>query len=125
MMQSALASLFVALLASGSANAWFRVACTDPLVQERVDPVVSPGKAPSQHVHTIHGANNFRPDATFDILRQSSCTSCLVTQDLSNYWFPKLYFRDPKTKLFEPVSNGGLLIYYQNRGDGDVRNGGK
>jgi hypothetical protein len=45
-------------------------------------------------------------------------------QDLSNYWFPKLYFQDPKTKLFEPVANGGLLVYYQNRGDGDKSNGG-
>ncbi|KAG9120365.1 hypothetical protein FRC07_004171 [Ceratobasidium sp. 392] len=125
MMQSALASLFVALLASGSANAWFRVACTDPLVQERVDPIMSPNRTPSQHVQTVHGASNFRANATYDVLRASSCTSCLVTQDLSDYWFPKLYFRDPKTKLFEPVGNGGLLVYYQNRGDGDVRNGGK
>jgi hypothetical protein len=55
--------------------------------------------------------------------------------------FPKLYFQDPKTKLFEAVPNGGthslvanlacpcsipigLLVYYQNRGDGDVSNGG-
>ena len=38
--------------------------------------------------------------------------------------FPKLYFKDPKDGKFEEVSNGGLLIYYQNRGDEDVRNGG-
>ncbi|KAG5724570.1 hypothetical protein E4T56_gene19828 [Termitomyces sp. T112] len=38
--------------------------------------------------------------------------------------FPKLYFQDPNTKLFEPVGNGGLLVYYQNRGNGDVTNGG-
>ncbi|KAG6910694.1 hypothetical protein DXG01_008738 [Tephrocybe rancida] len=44
--------------------------------------------------------------------------------DNSNYWFPKLYFQDPKTKLFEAVGNGGLLVYYQNRGNGDVANGG-
>lgn len=59
---------------------------------------------------------------------------------LLNSGFPKLYFQDPKTKLFEPVGNGGmgglqaphifaevragLLVYYQNRGDGDKRNGG-
>jgi len=29
-----------------------------------------------------------------------------------------------KTGLFEPVPNGGLLVYYQNRGNGDVINGG-
>lgn len=38
--------------------------------------------------------------------------------------FPKLYFRDPKTKMFEAVPNGGLLIYYLNRGDADVGYGG-
>ena len=38
--------------------------------------------------------------------------------------FPKLYFKDPKDGKFEEVSNGGLLIYYQNRGNEDVRNGG-
>ncbi|KAJ7133898.1 hypothetical protein C8R43DRAFT_956435 [Mycena crocata] len=81
---------------------------------------------------TIHGAKNahtyvqlhFAFNTTFDILRASSCTSCPVTQDLWNYWFPKLYFQDPKTQLFEPVPNGGLLVYYQNRGDGDVSNDG-
>ncbi|KAG7093489.1 hypothetical protein E1B28_007163 [Marasmius oreades] len=63
-------------------------------------------------------------DSTFDSLRTSKCTSCQVSQDLSNYWFPKLYFRDPKTKTFEAVPNGGLLIYYQNRGNLDKANGG-
>ncbi|KAK7042128.1 WSC domain protein [Favolaschia claudopus] len=142
-----LSSSFVALVSllgsAGVANAWFRVACTDPLVQERIDPIVAPGGVPSQHVHTVHGASNFGPNYTYALLRSSSCTSCLVAQasqiphflltyvinshdnqDLSNYWFPKLYFQDPKTKLFEPVSNGGLLVYYQNRGNGDKSNGG-
>ncbi|KAJ6492538.1 hypothetical protein C8R47DRAFT_432028 [Mycena vitilis] len=115
----------VALLASvRGANAWFRVACTDPLVQERIDPIISPGIVPSQHVHTIHGASNFGPNSTYESLRASSCTSCEVMQDHSNYWFPKLYFRDPKTNLFEAVANGGLLVYYQNRGAGDTSNHG-
>ncbi|KAF8895538.1 hypothetical protein BD779DRAFT_1434109 [Infundibulicybe gibba] len=124
MFPSALVSILTALALSGTANAWFRVACTDPLVQERVDPIISPNTTPSNHVHTVHGASNFNANSTFNSLRASKCTSCLVTQDLSNYWFPKLYFQDPQTKLFEPVSNGGLLVYYQNRGDGDVANGG-
>jgi hypothetical protein len=41
-----------------------------------------------------------------------------------NYWFPKLYFHDPKTGLFEEVPNGGLLVYYENRGQLDKSNGG-
>ncbi|KAF9458555.1 hypothetical protein BDZ94DRAFT_1270336 [Collybia nuda] len=116
--------LLLALAYSGTVHAWFRVACTDPLVQVRVDPIISPTLTPSNHVHTVHGGSNFKGTSTYDSLRASKCTNCEVAQDLSNYWFPKLYFHDPKTKLFEPVGNGGLLIYYQNRGDGDVRNGG-
>jgi hypothetical protein len=58
--------------------------------------------------------------------------------------FPKLYFQDPETKMFEAVPNGGqycynissfqqptnclfhigLLGYYQNRGSLDKTNGG-
>ncbi|PPQ69884.1 hypothetical protein CVT25_005589 [Psilocybe cyanescens] len=129
-------------------NAWFRVPCTTPLVQgtdltsyyasyvkaylfntihdslERIDPIISPGMIPSNHVHTVHGANGFASNSTYDTLRLSTCSSCLVAQDMSNYWFAKLYFRDPKTKKFEPVPDGGLLVYYENRGDGDVSNGG-
>ncbi|KAF5347837.1 hypothetical protein D9758_013820 [Tetrapyrgos nigripes] len=134
--------VFLTLGTINTASAWFRLPCTDPLVQERIDPIISPGKIPSQHVHTVHGASNFAANSTFDTLRASKCTSCQVSQDLSNYWFPKLYFRDPKTKMFEAVSNGGelyirthrleilfiyvkgLLIYYQNRGSLDKINGG-
>ncbi|KIM43436.1 hypothetical protein M413DRAFT_381186 [Hebeloma cylindrosporum] len=114
----------IPVILSQSAHAWFRVACTLPLVQERVDPIVAPGANPSNHVHTVHGANHFAPNSTYDTLRTSTCTNCLVAEDLSNYWFPKLYFHDPNTKLFEPVPNGGLLVYYLNRGNGDKSNGG-
>lgn len=46
------ASLLVALVSSGAANAWFRVACTTPLVEERLDPIISPGVIGSNHAHT-------------------------------------------------------------------------
>ncbi|KAF8908199.1 hypothetical protein CPB84DRAFT_1843653 [Gymnopilus junonius] len=121
-------------------NAWFRVSCTTPLVQERLDPIISPGVSPSNHVHTIHGGNSgffkhlsqitlnyslvFASNSTYDNLRTSTCTNCLVSQDSSNYWFPKLYFQDPQNKSFTPVPNGGLLVYYENRGNNDTSNGG-
>ncbi|KAG8924241.1 hypothetical protein FRC01_011740 [Tulasnella sp. 417] len=119
---------FVAILASLAsvqvANAWFRLACSTPLVQERIDPIISPGQT-SQHLHSIHGGSNFSKDMTYNTARQSSCTSCAIAQDLSNYWTPTLYFKDPNTGQFEKVPNGGLLVYYQNRGSADASNGGK
>lgn len=36
-----------------------------------------------------------------------------------------MYFRDPKTKLFEPVGGGGLVVHYLNDGDGAKNNGGE
>ncbi|TFK68050.1 hypothetical protein BDN72DRAFT_888685 [Pluteus cervinus] len=104
--------------------AWFRVPCTSPLVHDRIDPIVSPGVIPSNHIHTVHGASNFAANSTYETLRQSQCTSCRVAQDLSNYWFARLYFQDPQTGQFEAVANGGLLVYYLNRGSGDKSNGG-
>lgn len=75
-------------------------------------------------MQTVHGASGFKGPSTYESLRQSNCTSCLVKEDLSNYWFPKLYFHDRAKNKFEEVNNGGLLVYYQNRGDLDVSNGG-
>ncbi|KIO24201.1 hypothetical protein M407DRAFT_26397 [Tulasnella calospora MUT 4182] len=53
---------FVAILASLAsvevANAWFRLPCAQPMVQERVDPIIAPGQI-SQHLHSIHGGNAF------------------------------------------------------------------
>jgi hypothetical protein len=96
---------------------------------------------PSQHAHTIHGGSGFSQNYTFNALRASSCSDCEIKQDMSerqilrytcriaercagNYWFPKLYFHDPKTGLFEDVPNGGLLVTYKNSGAQDKANGG-
>ncbi|KAG9021141.1 hypothetical protein FS837_007537, partial [Tulasnella sp. UAMH 9824] len=117
-------AILVSLASVHTANAWFRLACSTPLVQERIDPIIAPGQI-SQHLHSIHGGSNFSKDMTYNTARQSSCTSCSIAQDLSNYWTPTLYFKDPTTGQFEKVPNGGLLVYYQNRGTGDVSNGGK
>ncbi|KAL4074616.1 hypothetical protein V8B97DRAFT_2093653, partial [Scleroderma yunnanense] len=117
-------SLLITTTVFGAARAWFRVPCTLPLVQERIDPIVQPGVSPSQHLHTVHGASNFVEDATYESLQASRCTSCQVLQDMSNYWVPTLYFHDKTNDTYELVPNGGLLVYYQNRGQGDVSNGG-
>lgn len=86
---------------------------------------------------------DFSANYTYNNLRASSCSNCPVQQDMSNYWFPKLYFHNRQNITYTEVPNGGksllrlswsvshirrprlgLLVYYQNRGDGDKSNGG-
>ncbi|TFK51155.1 hypothetical protein OE88DRAFT_1630321 [Heliocybe sulcata] len=124
MLRPAFVSLLAILSVSGVANAWFRVACASPLVQERIDPIRNPGQTPSQHTHTVRLPDPTNPTYDYNNLRASSCTSCQVAQDMSNYWYPKLYFHDRKANTFTAVDNGGLLVYYQNRGTDDAINGG-
>lgn len=94
------------------AQAFWRMGCGNPLVVDRLDPVVNPGNA-SGHVHRIHGGNAFAPDMTYDMARQSTCTTCQVKDDLSNYWVPMLYYQDQSTGNFTIVPNNGLTVYYQ------------
>jgi hypothetical protein len=82
-----------------------------PLTTCRLDPIVSPG-GPSAHVHTVMGASNFGPNVTGESLRQSSCTTAKPKADLSAYWFPTLYFRDPDTGLLEQVKFFYMNVYY-------------
>lgn len=50
-------SIFAAsLLLVPTANAFWRLPCAMPVLDARVDPIVSPG-GPSSHVHTIMGSN--------------------------------------------------------------------
>ncbi|ESK93455.1 wsc domain protein [Moniliophthora roreri MCA 2997] len=124
MLSTSFIRLLALLVFTSFTDASFRVPCTKPLVEERLDPVNAFGKNPSRHVHTVHGAINFNANLTFDELRASNCTTCEVAEDLSDYWFPKLYFHDPKTQKFEAVSNNGLVVNYHNRGNLDKTKGG-
>jgi hypothetical protein len=82
-----------------------------PLMNGRVDPVVSPGRL-SSHVHTVMGASGFGFNSTGVSLRNSTCTNSLLKQDLSAYWFPRLYFQDPVDGYFEPVEMDYVNVYY-------------
>ncbi len=43
-------------------------------------------------------------------LLAGECTSCRVTQDMSSYWQPALYFKDADTGKLELVEQiGGML----------------
>jgi hypothetical protein len=79
-----------------------------PLTTGRADPIVSPG-VPSGHHHTIQGGSAFALTMTDNQLLSSACTSSLVKNDKSNYWYPSLFFQDPNDGSFTPVP-----LFYQN-----------
>ncbi|CAG9950699.1 unnamed protein product [Clonostachys rosea f. rosea IK726] len=81
------------------------------ILQARIDPIVSPGKIAS-HVHTILGGSNFGMSSTGEDLLKSNCTNANVKGDMSNYWFPLLYFQDPQTGKLEPVEVFYPKVYY-------------
>ncbi|KAK1580513.1 uncharacterized protein LY79DRAFT_520702 [Colletotrichum navitas] len=81
------------------------------LVKARVDPIIDPGKI-STHVHGIMGGSNFGMSATGETLAQSKCSNAMISGDDSAYWFPSLYFHDPKTQAFESVDVFYVNVYY-------------
>lgn len=81
-----------------------------PLVEGRMDPIVSPGEA-SGHVHTIQGGNAFALTMENDTALGSTCTSSLVKNDKSNYWTPKLYFQSANGS-FHDVELFYMNVYY-------------
>ncbi|GAA6063766.1 hypothetical protein JCM10212_006262 [Sporobolomyces blumeae] len=84
--------------------------CDNPLVKERADPLISPGKV-AGHVHTVNGGSNFGLDSTYADLRKSECTSCRAKADMSAYWSPQLYFQWANGS-FTMVEGGGGFVYY-------------
>ncbi|GAA5970240.1 hypothetical protein JCM11641_001633 [Rhodosporidiobolus odoratus] len=107
-------STFFALAASVAVpgvDAFFKMPVDNPLVIERSDPLVSPGTV-SGHVHTIAGGSNFSPDATYEDLRKSECTTAQAIEDKSNYWVPQLYFHWANDTFSAVPQVGYGLIYY-------------
>ena len=82
-----------------------------PLVLQRADPIVNPGKV-SGHAHTIMGGNGFGFEMTHSSTQESTCSSCMVTKDFSNYWVPSLYYRAKNGSFIAVGQNGGATVYY-------------
>lgn len=82
-----------------------------PLMEGRVDPIVSPGTV-SSHAHTFEGGSNMGVSATGEDMMKSNCSTALVLGDNSGYWMPKLYFRDPTTGALESVELYYMNVYY-------------
>jgi len=82
-----------------------------PLVEGSMDPIVNPGRA-SSHVHSVQGGNAFDITLTDEqLLKESTCTSSLVKNDLSAYWTPKLYFKAQDGTL-KDVEMFYMNVYY-------------
>ncbi|PNP50965.1 hypothetical protein THARTR1_08586 [Trichoderma harzianum] len=81
------------------------------LVTTRADPIVNPG-VPAGHVHNVLGGSNFGLSSTGEDLIKSNCSTALVKGDYSNYWYPTLYFHDPKTGNLEYVDVYYTNVYY-------------
>ena len=82
-----------------------------PLVEGRMDPIVSPGQ-PSSHAHTIQGGNAFAETLGDTTLMSSTCTSSLIKNDKSVYWTPKMFFQDRVNGTFEDVPLFYMNVYY-------------
>ncbi|RFU79924.1 cooh terminal wsc domain-containing [Trichoderma arundinaceum] len=81
------------------------------LVTTRADPIVNPG-VPASHVHNVLGGSNFGLSSTGADLVKSNCSTALIKGDYSNYWYPTLYFHDPKTGNLEYVDVYYTNVYY-------------
>ncbi|OQU99815.1 hypothetical protein CLAIMM_05396 [Cladophialophora immunda] len=110
----------VAALAASPVAAFWRLPCKSPIVVERADPIVSPGVV-SGHLHTIMGGNGFDFTMDYNSTQRSTCSSCTVTGDFSNYWIPALFYQH-QNGTFESVDQvGGATVYYlQRAGDGET-----
>lgn len=83
----------------------------DKLTRGRMDPILFPGQT-ATHVHHIMGGSGFSTSATGEDLVKSKCSNALVKGDNSNYWFPTVYFHDPKSGEFEDVEFDYFNAYY-------------
>ncbi|KAL2354780.1 WSC domain-containing protein [Cryomyces antarcticus] len=109
--QFLLTAALVSLSLVGVSDAFWRLPCRARSGLGRIDPLVDSGSV-ADHVHAIHGGNNFGLSSTSDDLLKSSCTSCGVTEDLSAYWTPSLHFMHPNGTSVMVEQVGGMLAYY-------------
>lgn len=83
----------------------------DPIVEERIDPIISPGTT-AAHVHTVQGGSSFSSNVTAEEMLNSKCTNTVILDDYSNYWVAAPYFQDPVTGLLEKVPLFCTNAYY-------------
>ena len=83
---------------------------SSPLVEARMDPIISPGEI-SAHVHTVVGGNGFGISMDENAAADASCTQSRVNGDKSNYWAPALYHQNANGS-FTKVEVDYVKAYY-------------
>lgn len=106
-----LAALAAPIVAQESS--YFVMYSANPVVVERVDPLLSAGKV-SNHVHSVIGGNGFAPSMNFAQTQTANCGTLSVKADKSNYWMPSLYYKSPHNGTFTRAKEtNNLRIYYK------------
>jgi len=104
---------------------FWRLLCkTRPVYTGRVDPIIVQGSW-AGHVHKVFGSAGFSesragqtPLEFYDDITKASCTGCNIAKlDMSVYWHPELYYRNPAGQ-YEIVKGEGLTVYYLSRRGG-------
>ncbi|KAK8062017.1 hypothetical protein PG994_008383 [Apiospora phragmitis] len=94
-------------LAGQSYAGLIRMGCSQLNIQ-RIDPLVTPGVAPSPHMHQLIGGNSLNitmDPSNHDLPSLSMCTSCQAVDDFSNYW-------TALAPLGFEGQTGGMTVYY-------------
>jgi len=104
-------SLVVLGFASASyTNAFWRMP-SDPLMINRIDPIVTPGKI-GLHAHVFHGANTAMNKYDPAHQAKATCTTIEVQDDLSSYWYPQLYYQHTNGS-FSAIRTYANMYYIQ------------
>lgn len=105
-----LAALTVPTVAQKAA--YFVMGSGMPVIIERADPLLSPGK-PSGHVHSVVGGNGFSTSMDFAKTQESTCSTIRVKFDKSNYWMPALYFHAKNGSFIRVPEKPDHRLYYK------------
>lgn len=70
----------------------------------------------SRVVTSLSQASNIAADSTYESLRKAACTSLPITDDLSAYWQPQLYYWDPKNETYSLIPSYSKIYYLQRPG---------
>ncbi|ODN82718.1 hypothetical protein L202_01005 [Cryptococcus amylolentus CBS 6039] len=107
-----LGALSAAVFATAGDSAW-HLDYVNTLVNEALDPVVSPN-AQASHMHKIIGGSRMAAYYNYDDYAGAKCSSLRVQADKSNYWMPNLYVLDnagTSNVTFTPVP-AKIRFYY-------------